>query len=141
MTERGRIEHQFLVYGAVVVLFIEVKKELLTGKAKLDQVAQVLAEADGTCTLCHSIMTLLLTGFAQLVITAIRPPAYGSRFLGSSVMAGILSSSCTTLARASFRCLYKYKGYSNIRSVILISYAPSSEVWYISSSHHQRFIN
>lgn len=31
----GRIEHQFLVYGAVVLWFIEVKKELFTGKAKL----------------------------------------------------------------------------------------------------------
>lgn len=49
VTERGRTEHQFLVYGAVVVLFIQVKKELLTGKAKLDQIAQLLAEADGSC--------------------------------------------------------------------------------------------
>lgn len=47
MTNRSRIEHQFLAFGATVVLFIQVKKDLLCGKARLDQIAQVLAEADG----------------------------------------------------------------------------------------------
>lgn len=47
VTGRGRIEHQFLTFGAIVVLFIEVKKDLLSGEKRLDQLAQVLAEADG----------------------------------------------------------------------------------------------
>lgn len=64
MTDRGRIEHQFLVYGAVVVLFIEVKKELLTGKAKLDQVAQVLAEADGSFPFCFTAFPFGFTAMA-----------------------------------------------------------------------------
>lgn len=48
VTTRGRIEHQFVVFGAVAVVFIQVKKELLSGQHRLDQVAQVMAEADGT---------------------------------------------------------------------------------------------
>lgn len=48
VTTRGRIEHQFMVFGAIAVVFIEVKKGLLSGQNRLDQVAQVMAEADGT---------------------------------------------------------------------------------------------
>lgn len=47
ITDRGRIEHQFVVFGAVVVLFMEVKKQLLEGVKRCDQIAQVLAEAHG----------------------------------------------------------------------------------------------
>lgn len=47
VTDRRRIEHQFIAFGAVVLLFIEVKRDLLGGKARVDQIAQVLAEADG----------------------------------------------------------------------------------------------
>lgn len=140
VTERGRIEHQFLVYGAVVVLFIQVKKELLTGKAKLDQVAQVLAEADSSFPflLHRNGVLLMLTRFTQLVITAILPSAYRSRLMASSVMAGILNSSYTTRAPGSLRSLSKFQGYSSTLSATSNSYVPSSEVRDISPPEHPR---
>lgn len=54
ITDRGRIEHQFVVFGAVVVLFIAVKKQLLEGVKRCDQIAQVLAEAHGQSFRFHS---------------------------------------------------------------------------------------
>lgn len=54
----GRIEHQYIAFGAAVVLFIEVKRDLLGGKTRVDQIAQVLAEAGG-----ESRPEYLVTGF------------------------------------------------------------------------------
>lgn len=58
VTDRGRIEHQFIAFGSAVVLFIEVKRDLLGGKARVDQITQVLAEADG-----ESRPQYMVTGF------------------------------------------------------------------------------
>ena len=46
-TKRGKIEHHFCSLSSVSIVFIEVKKNLFWGKAKLDVIAQVLAESAG----------------------------------------------------------------------------------------------
>ena len=46
-TKRGKIEHHFCSLSSVSIVFIEVKKTLVSGKAKLDVIAQVLAESAG----------------------------------------------------------------------------------------------
>ncbi|OJD11012.1 hypothetical protein AJ78_08130 [Emergomyces pasteurianus Ep9510] len=43
VTKRGRIEHHFLALKSVSIVFIEVKRELATGKHRMDMTAQVLA--------------------------------------------------------------------------------------------------
>lgn len=47
VTDPGRFWHQFVAFGVTVVMFIQVRRDLLVGKARADQIAQVLAEADG----------------------------------------------------------------------------------------------
>jgi len=44
-TKRGRIEHHFVAMDSVSIVFIEVKKLLVSGTGKLDIIAQVLAES------------------------------------------------------------------------------------------------
>ena len=46
-TKRGRIEHYFYAMTLVSIIFIEVKKEYTSGTARLDVIAQVLAESAG----------------------------------------------------------------------------------------------
>jgi len=46
-TERGKILHHFCSLSSVGIIFIEVKKDLVLGKGKLDVIAQVLAESAG----------------------------------------------------------------------------------------------
>ena len=46
-TKRGKIEHHFCSLSSVSIVFIEVKKNLVSGKGKLDIIAQVLAESAG----------------------------------------------------------------------------------------------
>jgi hypothetical protein len=43
-TKRGRIKHAFISVGSIRIVFLEVKKELSIGKARLDVIGQVLAE-------------------------------------------------------------------------------------------------
>jgi len=45
---KGRIEYQFRTYGGVTVVFIEVKLEIGGLTERLNCVAQVIAECDGT---------------------------------------------------------------------------------------------
>ena len=46
-TKRGKIVHHFCSLSLVSIIFIEVKKDLVWGKGKLDVIAQVLAESAG----------------------------------------------------------------------------------------------
>jgi hypothetical protein len=46
-TRRGRIEHHFYAMDTVSIVFIEAKKTYVTGRSKLDVIAQALAEALG----------------------------------------------------------------------------------------------
>lgn len=64
MTTRGRIDYQFRVCGALTILFIEVKPQTGSGDERLNAVAQVIAEADGTWS-CYSLH-LATTNFAAL---------------------------------------------------------------------------
>jgi hypothetical protein len=47
MTTKRRIEHQFLVFGGLGILIIEVEYILGKPKERLDAIAQVIAECDG----------------------------------------------------------------------------------------------
>jgi hypothetical protein len=46
-TKRGRIEHHFYAMNSVSIVFIEVKKAYNMGRARLDVIAQILAESAG----------------------------------------------------------------------------------------------
>jgi len=46
-TKRGRIEHHFYAMNSASIIFIEIKKNYITGDGRLDLVAQVLAESAG----------------------------------------------------------------------------------------------
>jgi hypothetical protein len=46
MTTKGRIEYHFKVFGAVTILFIEVKLEMGSADERYDAMAQVIAESD-----------------------------------------------------------------------------------------------
>ena len=46
-TKKGRIEHHFYAMDTVSVVFIEVKKAYVTGRRRLDVIAQALAESLG----------------------------------------------------------------------------------------------
>ena len=46
VANRGEIEFQYVSLGSIIVLFIEVKKEYLSAKALLTQIAQVMVEVD-----------------------------------------------------------------------------------------------
>lgn len=48
VTNKGRIEYQFKFCSALTVLFIEVKFPIRDGEARLDAIAQIIAEADGS---------------------------------------------------------------------------------------------
>jgi hypothetical protein len=50
MTTRGRIEYHFKVFGALTILFVEVKLEIGSAEERHDAIAQVIAELDGKCT-------------------------------------------------------------------------------------------
>ncbi|KAL4906150.1 hypothetical protein BDW74DRAFT_139189 [Aspergillus multicolor] len=50
-SKHGRIEHHFISVGLVNVVYIQVKRELCSGKARLDVVAQILAE----CAACDFV--------------------------------------------------------------------------------------
>jgi hypothetical protein len=60
----GRIEYQFKVWGALTVLFIEVKLEIGSSQERQNAVAQVIAEADG--------MSLCLNSSSR--VPALTPP-------------------------------------------------------------------
>jgi len=47
ITTKGRIKYQFLTYGGVTIVFIEVKLEIGGSTERLNCVAQVIAECDG----------------------------------------------------------------------------------------------
>ena len=47
LTTKGRIEYQFLTYGGVTVIFVEVKLEIGGSTERLNCLAQVIAECDG----------------------------------------------------------------------------------------------
>lgn len=56
VTSKGKIEYQFMSLNTVIIVFVEVKREMAAGSARLDQIAQVMAEADGkqaSCFLLH----------------------------------------------------------------------------------------
>jgi hypothetical protein len=46
-TRRGRIEHHFWAFNSVNIIFVEVKKSYVSGKARPDLIGQVLAECLG----------------------------------------------------------------------------------------------
>jgi hypothetical protein len=46
-TKIGRIKHHFYAMDSISIVFIEVKKELVIGRGRLDVVAQILAESAG----------------------------------------------------------------------------------------------
>ena len=46
-TERGKIVHHFCSLSSVSIVFIEVQKNLVSGRGKLHVIAQVLAESAG----------------------------------------------------------------------------------------------
>ena len=46
-TKKGKIEHHFCSLSSVSIIFIEVKREFVLGKGKLDVIGQVLAESAG----------------------------------------------------------------------------------------------
>lgn len=75
-TRHGRIEHHFGALDSISIVFVEVKRELATGKAKLDAKAQVLAEAagelqvssifkDSQCTKFYSLRSIQQTARAM----------------------------------------------------------------------------
>ena len=47
ITTEGRIEYQFLTYGGITIVFIEVKLEIGGLTERLNCVAQVIAECNG----------------------------------------------------------------------------------------------
>jgi hypothetical protein len=47
LTKKGRIEYYFYALDSISIVFIEVKKEMVAGRARLDVIAQVLAECAG----------------------------------------------------------------------------------------------
>ena len=46
-TKKGRVEHHFYAMDSISIVFIEVKKTYAIGSARLDVVAQILAESAG----------------------------------------------------------------------------------------------
>lgn len=48
MTMRGRIEYHFKCFGGCTVLFIEMKLVTGTAKERVNAIAQVIAECDGS---------------------------------------------------------------------------------------------
>jgi hypothetical protein len=58
MTRKGRIVYQFKMHGGVAIVFIEVKRDTGTiSSERLDFIAQVIAECDGTA---QAILLLLV---------------------------------------------------------------------------------
>lgn len=53
VTKKGRIEHHFYALDSISIVFLEVKKEMATGRARLDVIAQVLAECAGMSKHSH----------------------------------------------------------------------------------------
>jgi hypothetical protein len=47
ITRKGRIEHHFYALDSISIVFLKVKKDMVAGKARLDVIAQVLAECAG----------------------------------------------------------------------------------------------
>jgi len=48
LTTKGRIEYQFLAFGAITIVLVEVKLAIITPAQRLNAIAQVIAECD-TC--------------------------------------------------------------------------------------------
>jgi hypothetical protein len=48
LTSMGRMEYQFVAFGGITILFIEVKLHIGTVAERLNSYAQVIAECDGT---------------------------------------------------------------------------------------------
>ena len=48
LTTKGRIKYHFKTYGGVTVVFVEVKLVIGSDAERIDYVAQVIAECDGT---------------------------------------------------------------------------------------------
>ena len=69
-TKRGKIEHHFCSLSSVSIVFIEVKKTLVSGKAKLDVIAQVLAESAGRLYLLFSLFFRFYPLMTMLIILA-----------------------------------------------------------------------
>jgi hypothetical protein len=55
---RGEIEYQYVALNSIIVVFIEVKKEYMSGKNLLNQIAQVMAEGDGMDTYFRLVLWL-----------------------------------------------------------------------------------
>jgi len=75
-SKKGRIEHHFYAMNSISIVFIEVKKTYTIGKARLDVIAQVLAESAGISSLfffsllfpwlwLRVLMTLLACDYAN----------------------------------------------------------------------------
>ena len=60
-SRRDRIEHHFVSVGSISIVFIEVKRELSAGKARLDVIGQVLAECAGEFQYCGELFLLTLS--------------------------------------------------------------------------------
>jgi len=61
MTMRGRIEYHFLVFGGLSILVIEVKYILGNAEERLNAIAQVIAECDGTHQVHYIFVSCLIT--------------------------------------------------------------------------------
>ena len=48
---KGRTEYQIRVFGRLIVIYVEVELGAGTGDDHLDAVEQLIAEADGMCSL------------------------------------------------------------------------------------------
>lgn len=46
-TTQGQIEHHFLAFGVIGIVFIEAKLAIVTPIQRLNAIAQVIAECDG----------------------------------------------------------------------------------------------
>lgn len=68
MTTSGRVEYHFLVFGGLSLLVIEVKYVLGSDEERLNAIAQVIAECDGTHYGLAISLARTHTPFSQPVI-------------------------------------------------------------------------
>ena len=54
-TRKGRIEHHFYAMDSISIIFIEIKKTYISGRGRLDLIAQVLVEAAGMSDFLFSL--------------------------------------------------------------------------------------
>jgi hypothetical protein len=58
ITRKGRIEYQFKMHGGITIVFVEAKRETGVASKRLDFMAQVIAECDGTAQAISSPLCL-----------------------------------------------------------------------------------